>query len=58
MAVKERGFIVEFTLAGLATSGACIGSNPMEVVKTRMQLQVGLFCRPPPPDFFFFSYLG
>lgn len=36
---KKRHFAVGFMLAGIATSGACIGSNPMEVVKTRLQLQ-------------------
>lgn len=35
----KRGFVMDFLLAGVATSGACIVSNPMEVVKTRMQLQ-------------------
>ncbi|DBA03703.1 TPA: hypothetical protein N0F65_004120 [Lagenidium giganteum] len=38
-ASKPRGFLMDFFLAGIATGGACIGSNPMEVVKTRMQLQ-------------------
>ncbi|RHZ30625.1 hypothetical protein DYB26_001358, partial [Aphanomyces astaci] len=32
-------FLVEFMLAGSATALATIASNPMEVVKTRMQLQ-------------------
>lgn len=35
----KRGFAMDFLLAGVATSGACVVSNPMEVVKTRMQLQ-------------------
>jgi solute carrier family 25 protein 34/35 len=35
----ERGAFMEFVLAGAATSCACVMSNPMEVVKTRMQLQ-------------------
>lgn len=35
----ERPFVLEFALAGAATSCACVISNPMEVVKTRMQLQ-------------------
>jgi hypothetical protein len=52
MAVKERGFLMEFTIAGLPTSGACIVSNPMEVIKTRMQLQVSNV------PLFFFSYVG
>lgn len=37
--VSKRGFATDFFLAGIATSGACVVSNPMEVVKTRMQLQ-------------------
>ncbi|GLE05908.1 hypothetical protein PINS_up015089 [Pythium insidiosum] len=36
---SKRNFLVEFCVAGVATSGACVFSNPMEVVKTRMQLQ-------------------
>lgn len=35
----KRGFAMDFAIAGLATSGAVVVSNPMEVVKTRMQLQ-------------------
>ncbi|TDH69210.1 hypothetical protein CCR75_004385 [Bremia lactucae] len=35
----DRGLGMDFMLAGLATSGACVVSNPMEVIKTRMQLQ-------------------
>ncbi|KAF0698062.1 Aste57867_11310 [Aphanomyces stellatus] len=35
----ERGLFANFVIAGAATSLATIGSNPMEVVKTRMQLQ-------------------
>jgi solute carrier family 25, member 34/35 len=29
----------DFSLGGLATSGACVFSNPFEVVKIRLQLQ-------------------
>ncbi|KAF0698057.1 Aste57867_11305 [Aphanomyces stellatus] len=36
---SEKTFLLHFTLAGSATALATIGSNPMEVVKTRMQLQ-------------------
>ncbi|KAL4140484.1 hypothetical protein PRNP1_014768 [Phytophthora ramorum] len=35
----ERGILMDFMLASVATSGACVVSNPMEVIKTRMQLQ-------------------
>ncbi|KAG9416710.1 hypothetical protein AC1031_001091 [Aphanomyces cochlioides] len=35
----KRPFAVDFALAGSATALATVGSNPMEVVKTRMQLQ-------------------
>ncbi|EQC40847.1 hypothetical protein SDRG_01914 [Saprolegnia diclina VS20] len=35
----ERGLLANIAIAGMATSLATIGSNPMEVVKTRMQLQ-------------------
>ena len=40
---KKRSLIVEFLLGGVSTGCACILSNPMEVVKTRMQLQVNHF---------------
>ncbi|CAK4072265.1 unnamed protein product [Aphanomyces euteiches] len=36
---KERGLVANFIIAAAATSLATVGSNPMEVVKTRMQLQ-------------------
>ncbi|RLN79038.1 hypothetical protein BBJ28_00007572 [Nothophytophthora sp. Chile5] len=35
----DRGILMDFFLASTATSCACVVSNPMEVVKTRMQLQ-------------------
>ena len=35
----DRSNAVEFLLGGLATSGAGVFTNPLEVVKTRMQLQ-------------------
>ncbi|GMF25412.1 unnamed protein product [Phytophthora lilii] len=37
--MAERGIAMDFLLASVATSGACVVSNPMEVIKTRMQLQ-------------------
>ena len=36
---------VEFVLGGIATCGACLFTNPLEVVKTRMQLQGELKAR-------------
>lgn len=30
---------MDFVLGGLAASGACLFSNPFDVIKTRMQLQ-------------------
>lgn len=36
---NKRGFAMDFLIAGVATGAACVVSNPMEVVKTRMQLQ-------------------
>eukprot|EP00039_Didymoeca_costata_P031051 m.32894 g.32894 ORF g.32894 m.32894 type:complete len:319 (-) comp8464_c0_seq2:18-974(-) len=36
---KKRGVFTDFVLAGSATSAAVIFTNPMEVVKTRMQMQ-------------------
>ncbi|OQR99546.1 cobyrinic acid -diamide synthase [Thraustotheca clavata] len=35
----KRGLPVSIAIAGMATSAATVFSNPMEVVKTRMQLQ-------------------
>ncbi|KAF1780455.1 Mitochondrial carrier domain [Phytophthora cactorum] len=35
----DRSIVIDFLLASVATSGACVVSNPMEVIKTRMQLQ-------------------
>ena len=35
----DRRNAVEFLLGGLATCGAGLFTNPLEVVKTRMQLQ-------------------
>lgn len=37
--------LTEFVLGGLAGSGACLFTNPLEVVKTRMQLQGELRAR-------------
>jgi solute carrier family 25, member 34/35 len=39
---------VDFLLAGIATTTACLFTNPIEVVKTRMQLQgeLGTAARP------------
>ncbi|CAM9307365.1 unnamed protein product [Ectocarpus fasciculatus] len=42
---KPRHPIVDFLLAGSATSCASVLSNPMDVVKTRMQLQSELVLR-------------
>lgn len=42
MATKKKlkgGFFAEFLTAGSATATACIFTNPLEVVKTRLQLQ-------------------
>jgi len=38
-AKAPRGLFANFVLAGSSTALACILSNPMEVVKTRMQMQ-------------------
>jgi len=38
-------YLTEFLLGGLAGAGACIFTNPLEVVKTRMQLQGELRAR-------------
>ncbi|CAI5734792.1 unnamed protein product [Hyaloperonospora brassicae] len=37
--MSSRSILMDFVLGSLATSGACVVSNPMEVIKTRMQLQ-------------------
>ncbi|KAF4147742.1 Mitochondrial carrier protein [Phytophthora infestans] len=37
--MADRSIVMDFLLASVATSGACVVSNPMEVIKTRMQLQ-------------------
>lgn len=42
---RQRPLLLEIALAGMATSGACVFSNPMEVVKTRMQMQGELEAR-------------
>ena len=34
-----KKLVEECVTGGLAASGACLFSNPLEVVKTRMQLQ-------------------
>ncbi|ETV89097.1 hypothetical protein H257_00474 [Aphanomyces astaci] len=47
-AKAERGLFGNFVIAAAATSLATIGSNPMEVVKTRMQLQGELAARGAP----------
>ena len=36
---------MEFILGGLSTCGACLFTNPLEVAKTRMQLQGELMAR-------------
>ncbi|CAM6001561.1 unnamed protein product, partial [Sphagnum balticum] len=41
----RRSLIMEFTLGGLATMSAALFTNPIEVVKTRMQLQGELMSR-------------
>jgi len=39
MAVKKRSLFTEFTLAGVSSTAAVLFTNPVEVVKTRLQLQ-------------------
>ena len=49
---------MEFALGGLAACGACFFTNPLDVVKTRMQLQVikyFLFSNPLFLKIFFFN---
>jgi len=36
---KPRSLLMEWALAGTATMSACLFTNPMEVVKTRLQVQ-------------------
>eukprot|EP00735_Rhodelphis_limneticus_P014265 TRINITY_DN8269_c0_g1::TRINITY_DN8269_c0_g1_i1::g.10219::m.10219 TRINITY_DN8269_c0_g1::TRINITY_DN8269_c0_g1_i1::g.10219 ORF type:complete len:313 (+),score=64.21,sp/A3KPP4/S2535_DANRE/43.43/8e-81,Mito_carr/PF00153.22/9.9e-18,Mito_carr/PF00153.22/3.2e-18,Mito_carr/PF00153.22/1.7e-17 TRINITY_DN8269_c0_g1_i1:89-1027(+) len=35
----QPNLFMNFTLGGLATSGACLFTNPIEVIKTRMQVE-------------------
>jgi solute carrier family 25 protein 34/35 len=42
---RPRSLVVEWALAGSATMCACLFTNPMEVVKSRMQLQNELASR-------------
>ncbi len=43
--VKNRGIVMRFLIAASATAGACIFSNPGEVLKTRIQLQGELMAK-------------
>ncbi|XP_022662195.1 solute carrier family 25 member 35-like isoform X2 [Varroa jacobsoni] len=36
---RDRGFVMEFVLGGVAAAGAGFFTNPLDVVKTRIQLQ-------------------
>ena len=36
---------MEYAFGGLAACGACLFTNPLDVVKTRMQLQVSAICQ-------------
>ncbi len=38
-------FKMEIIAGGLAAAGACLFTNPMEVVKNRLQLQVNMILR-------------
>jgi len=39
MEVKERSFLINFLIAASAATTVTFATNPMEVVKTRLQLQ-------------------
>lgn len=36
---------MEYAFGGLAACGACLFTNPLDVVKTRMQLQAYYICQ-------------